>query len=155
MGPVWDTWFFVCPLTVLRGNNIGGKGQCKEQLKGKCNNPKNCEWTHKEPCIPYRDKGRAGCPNVRLCGKLHPYDCRSVEGGFVCDYKFCKLWHDKWEFKRPGIPINPNGGWDGGQYRMPPKGFDRTPGIKEKMGNNSNAGDGGNAIGAQKQGPTL
>ena len=135
--------------------NTGGKGQCKEQLKGKCNNPKNCEWTHKEPCIPYRDNGRAGCPNVRLCGKLHPYDCRSVEGGFVCDYKYCKLWHDKWEFKTPGIPINLKGGWDGGQFRQPPKGFDRTPGIKEKMGNNSNAGDGGNATGAQKQGPTL
>ena len=38
---------------------------------------------------------------------------------------------------------------------MPPKGFDRTPVKKEKMENNSNAGEGGNAGGAQKQGPTL
>ena len=73
----------------------------------------------------------------------------------MCDYKYCKLWHDKWEFKRPGIPINLNGGWDGGQFRQPPKGFDRTPGIKEKIENNSNTGEGGNAVGAQKQGPSL
>ena len=138
-----------------QGGDGKGKGQCKEQLKGKCNNGRKCEWIHKEPCIPYRDNGRAGCSNLKLCGKLHPYDCRSVEGGFVCDYRFCKLWHDKWEFKRPGIPINPNGGWDGGQYRMPPKGFERTPGKKEKIENTANTGEGGNAGGAQKQGPTL
>ena len=88
------------------------KGQCREQLKGKCNNAKKCEWVHKDPCIPYRDHGRAGCSNVKLCGKLHPYDCRSVEGGIVCDIKSCKLWHDKWEFKRPGVPKNPIGGWN-------------------------------------------
>ena len=42
------------------------KGQCREQLKGKCNNAKKCEWVHKDPCIPYRDHGRAGCSNVAM-----------------------------------------------------------------------------------------
>ena len=38
---------------------------------------------------------------------------------------------------------------------MPPKGFERTPGRKEKTEGSSNGGEGGNAQGGLKQGPSL
>ena len=38
---------------------------------------------------------------------------------------------------------------------MPPKGFERTPGRREKTETTSNGGEGGNAQGGPKQGPSL
>ena len=78
-----------------RGSGLGGgerKGQCKNQLMGRqCD--RNCQYSHKRICRAYREKGRLGCYD-RRCNLLHPYDCRSVSEGRICDRKECHTWHD-------------------------------------------------------------
>ena len=134
------------------------KGQCKFQLLGKQCDAKRCQYTRNPLCKAYKDNGRKGCWDGR-CRLLHPYDCKSVEGGWVCDDKSCHAWHNKWEYKEWGTPINPSGAWNSGSFQQPPKGFERTPGRKEKVDNNNkgeSGGDEGNAQGAlKKHGPTL
>ena len=96
---------------------------------------------------------------------LHPYDCRSVKEGWICDNKLCHAWHDRWEFKERGTPINPYGAWNGGSFQTPPKGFEKAPGIKEKgekknekeeSNKDKSSGGEGNLKGAlEKRGPSL
>ena len=95
---------------------------------------------------------------------MHPYDCRSVSEGWICDRKQCHAWHDRWESKAPGTPINPFGAWNGGFFQTPPKGFERAPGIKEKgerrneKGENkagSNEGEENSKGGSEKRAPSL
>ena len=63
------------------------KGQCRNQLMGRqCD--RNCQYAHKSICRPYREKGRQGCHD-RRCNLLHPYDCRSVSEGWICDRMQC------------------------------------------------------------------
>ena len=121
-----------------RGNNRGTgpgegerRGQCRNQLMGIQCDARKCQYTHKALCRPYKEKGRQGCWD-RRCTLLHPYDCRSVKEGWICDNKQCHAWHDRWEFKERGTQINPYGAWNGGFFQTPPKGFKRAPGIKEK-----------------------
>ena len=107
-----------------RGTGQGGgerKGQCRNQLMGIQCDARKCQYTHKSICRPYREKGRLGCYD-RRCNLLHPYDCRSVKEGWICDRKQCHAWHDRWESKAPGTQINPFGAWNGGFFQTPPKG---------------------------------
>ena len=135
------------------GNVEGKKGQCGAQLRGRCDTRK-CPYQHKNVCPYYRDSGREGCRDFKKCGLLHPWDCKSVDEGWICDDKQCKAWHDGWEFKRVGTPINPQGAWNGGSFQQPPKGFERAPGRKEKKENNERKEKGeeeGNGNGAPKK----
>ena len=34
--------------------------------------------------------------------------------------------------QKPGTPISPHGAWNGGSFQIPPKGFEKAPGVKEK-----------------------
>ena len=112
-----------------------GRMQCLRQLQGLCDGRREnakCPHYHKNMCIPYRDNGVKGCRNYRECKLLHPFNCDSVREKRVCGVRSCRAWHDKWSEKVVGLPIDPQGGWDGGQFRYPPKGFEKTPGIREK-----------------------
>ena len=109
----------------------GKKGQCRNQLLGKQCDARRCQYIHKALCKAYKENGRKGCWDG-ICRLLHPYDCKSVEEGWICDNKLCHAWHDRWEFKEHGTPINPYGAWNGGSFQTPPKGFEKAPGIKEK-----------------------
>ena len=130
------------------------------QLLGKpCD--RSCQYSHKQICRLYRDKGWIGCHD-RGCKLLHPYDCRSVNEGWICAKKECKAWHDRWEIKAPGTPINPLGAWNGGSFQIPPKGFEKAPGIREKgerrdeKGEKGGGGEGqGNSQGGSERAPSL
>ena len=124
--------------------DVDRKGQCKIQLMGRqCD--RNCQYSHKSMCRLYREKGWLGCHDKR-CNLLHPYDCRSVIERWICARKECQAWHDRWEAKAPGTPINAFGAWNGGFFQTPPKGFERAPGIKEKVERRNEKGEkaGGN-----------
>ena len=112
-------------------------------------------------CRLYREKGWIGCHD-RGCKLLHPYDCRSVNEGWICAKKECKAWHDRWEVKAPGTPINPLGAWNGGSFQIPPKGFEKAPGIREKAERRDEKGEKGggsegpeNSKGGSERAPSL
>ena len=74
-----------------RGTGIGDgekKGQCRNQLLGKQCDARKCQYTHKALCRAYKENGRKGCWD-RRCMLLHPYDCKSVIEGWICDNKLC------------------------------------------------------------------
>ena len=111
------------------------KVQCVRQLQGLCNGKHEnakCPNYHRALCIPYRDHGKKGCRSFKDCRLLHPYDCDSLEEKRVCGVCSCRAWHDKWIDKQEGLPIDPQGGWNGGQFQYPPRGCEKTPRIREK-----------------------